>query len=248
MTPQLVTRFLTVHDIPALLQLEERQWETHQAASAEALRQRIEKHPELCIGSFCVHGGEAFASLFMRPISQPELEQARSWADCASGTHQAQASKRCASLFGISLTSVDPQAALALFDFFWPHALKNGWRDIYLGSPIPGLQRALAADPNLDIHTYVHTKRGGLPRDTQLRYYHRKGFQQIVSVLPDYFPHEASLNHGVLLRGHVPLSRWNPVWSLLPMNVLQALLRGLVRLSGVQAGRAKPSGMQGVNP
>ena len=243
-----VTRFLAVHDIPALLQLERRQWEAHQAASAEALRQRIEQHPRLCLASFCPSSGEALASLFMRPISQQEIQQARTWTDCSVGASPGPSAQRRYSLFGISLTSVEPQAALALFDFFWPHALKNGWCDIYLGSPIPGLQRALAADPQLNVHTYVHAKRGGLPRDTQLRYYHRKGFQQIVSVLPNYFPHQASLNHGVLLRGQVPLSRWNPLWSLLPMEVLQALLKGLVWLSGVQAGRAKPQGMQGVTP
>jgi hypothetical protein len=242
----IVSRFLSVNDIPRLLQLEQCQWEAHQAADTSALRQRIERHPDLCVGSFCARSGDVLASLFMRPISQREIQQARSWTQCAVGRIDDSATARGHSLFGISLTSVEPQAALALFDFFWPHALKNGWRDIYLGSPIPGLQRALAADPNLDIHTYVHTKRGGLPRDTQLRYYHRKGFQQIISVLPDYFPHEASLNHGVLLRGHVPLSRWSPMWSLLPMAVLQALLKRLVSLSGVQAGRAKPSEMQGV--
>lgn len=243
-----VTRFLTVSDIPALLRLERRQWEAHQAASPETLRQRIENHPQLCMASFCAQSGEALASLFMRPISQQEIQQARTWTDCSVGASPGPTGQRRCSLFGISLTSVEPQAALALFDFFWPHALKNGWRDIYLGSPIPGLQRALATDPQLDVHTYVHAKRGGLPRDTQLRYYHRKGFQEIVSVLPDYFPHEASLNHGVLLRGHVPLSQLNPLWALLPMELLQALLKGLVWLSGVQAGRARPTDMQGVAP
>lgn len=244
----IVSRFLSVNDIPRLLQLEQCQWEAHQAADASALRQRIERHPDLCVGSFCARSGDVLASLFMRPISQREIQQARSWTECAVDRTDGSAAARGHSLFGISLTSVEPQAALALFDFFWPHALKKGWRDIYLGSPIPGLQRALAAEPSLDVSTYVHAKRGGLPRDIQLRYYHRKGFQQIVSVLPNYFPHEASLNHGVLLRGHVPLSRWWPLWSALPMGLLQALLKGLVRFSGIQAGRAKPSGMQGVNP
>lgn len=248
MSPRFATRFLTVHDIPALLQLERRQWEAHQAASAETLRQRLENQPRLCMASFCPQSGEALASLFMRPISGQEIQKARTWTDCSLGTSPGPTAERSSSLFGVSLTSVEPQAALALFDFFWPHALKNGWRDVYLGSPIPGLQRALAVDPQLDVHTYVHAKRGGLPRDTQLRYYHRKGFQQIVSVLPDYFPHQSSLNHGVLLRGQVPLSRWNPLWSLLPMELLQALLKGVVWLSGVQAGRAKQPGLQGVTP
>ncbi|MFM8900099.1 MAG: hypothetical protein ACKOF9_09145 [Burkholderiales bacterium] len=184
MNKPLVTRFLDTRDIPALLALETRQWEDHQAADAQALHQRIASHPRLCIGSFCARSGEALASLFMRPISQQELQQARSWIDCAVGKQAALATCPGSSLFGISLTSVAPEAAQALFDFFWPHALKNGWHDIYLGSPIPGLQRARQADPSLDVMAYATAKRGGLPRDTQLRYYHRKGFQEIVSVLP----------------------------------------------------------------
>jgi hypothetical protein len=27
----------------------------------------------------------------------------------------------------------------ALLQFFWPRALRAGWRHIYLGSPVPGL-------------------------------------------------------------------------------------------------------------
>jgi hypothetical protein len=88
------------------------------------------------------------------------------------------------SLFGISLTSVDPQAAAAIFEFFWPHALKNGWREIYLGSPVSGLKCALDQDSSLDAKTYIYARRGGLPLDPQLRYYRKKGFTDIVSFIP----------------------------------------------------------------
>lgn len=241
----LVTRFLTLEDIPRLLELETRQWMDHQAADAQTLRQRIEAHPQLCVGSFCARSGEALASLFMRPIDPFEIQHARSWADCAAARPGRTANDSTNSLFGISLTSVNPDAASALFDFFWPHALKGGWRDIYLGSPIPGLAKALLANPGLDVERYVHSRRGGLPRDAQLRYYHRKGFKQIVAVVPDYFPHEASMNYGVLLRGKVPLSTSLPVWELMPKRMLQAVLKCLVSVSGLSVGRAKPSVLEG---
>ncbi|MFM8899375.1 MAG: hypothetical protein ACKOF9_05415 [Burkholderiales bacterium] len=70
----------------------------------------------------------------------------------------------------------------------------------------------------------------------------------LVQRFPNYFPHEASLNYGVLLRGKVPLSRLWPLWVCLPMGLLQAVLRSLMVLAGVQAGRAKPSVLGGVNP
>jgi hypothetical protein len=222
-----VARFLTFADIPALLQLESRQWTLHQAADANALHTRLTVHPGLCVGVFCTRTGKALASLFMKPIARVDLQRARCWSDCAAIGYPGIA-RVSNSLFGISLTSVDPQATAAIFDFFWPHALKNGWREIYLGSPVPGLKCALEQDPSLDVKTYIYARRGGLPLDPQLRYYSKKGFTDIVAVLPDYFPHEASLDYGVLIRGDVPLSRHCLVWKRLPLGAIQAMLGWIV--------------------
>jgi hypothetical protein len=237
MSRPLATRFLTLSDIPALLQLESRQWTSNQAADGEALRRRLTAYPELCVGSFHAHTGEALASLFMKPISRRGIEQARCWADCA----EAHAEGDPRRLFGISLTSIAPEAACALFEFFWPHALKNGCREIYLGSPVPGLRQAMQEDATLDAETYARSRRGELPRDAQLRYYHQKGFREVVAVLPGYFPHEPSLDHGVVLRGHVPLSRLCPLWQLLPMRVLRVLLAGIVRSQNMLERHARRS-------
>ncbi|WCM87896.1 hypothetical protein [Acidovorax sp. NCPPB 3576] len=211
-------RFLCLEDIPQLLRLEARQWTSEQAADEAALRDRILAHPDLCVGAFCPRTGEALASLFMKPVCRQAVLAARSWHDCAGHPVGAQRSR---SLFGISLTSVDPEAACELIRFFWPHALRNGWRDIYLGSPVPGLRRAMEDGQAPDAQTYVHSRRGGLPADAQLRYYHRKGFREIVGVRPDYFPHADSLDHGVLLRGAVPLAAGWPLWRILPFGLLR---------------------------
>ncbi len=235
----IVPRFLTIDDISTLLELESLQWASNQAASADALCKRLLDYPELCMGAFCSHTGKALASLFMRPISQQEIAHARRWEDCAVTTHDS-IEKKTNSLFGISLTSVDPRAAAALFSFFWPHALKNGWRQIYLGSPIPGFKRALENNPSLDVVTYAHTRRGKLPLDPQLRYYHGKGFTRIVAVLPDYFPHDASLDHGVLIQGTVPLSQLCPVWQRLPFKTLQVILNCIEHVEDIYAEYTRP--------
>ena len=232
MTKSFITRFLTVDDIPALQRLEALQWDSYQAATDAALRFRIETHRHLCVGAFCADTGEALASLFMRPISGSDLKQAKSWSDCAGDFNRITPCKKSRTLFGISFTSVDPGAAESLFQFFWPYALKQGWRHIYLGSPMPGLKRALEQDPRLNADTYAHSRRGGAPRDRQLRYYHQKGFQEVVAVLPGYFPHASSLDYGILLRGHVPLSALAAVWSLMPI--------GTVRTVTSLLGRAQP--------
>lgn len=196
----LVSRHLQVKDVPALMRLEHRQWDAAQAASESAVLSRLRAHPALCFGTFCARTGEALASLFMKPVERDHILRIRNWGDCASsGDDRPAGSSR--SLFGISLTSVDPQAVAVLEAHVWPRVCQAGWHEIYLGSPMPGLRHALSQEPFLNAHAYAHSKRGNLPRDAQLRYYHRKGLRDIVAVLPGYFPHGEALNYGVLLRG-----------------------------------------------
>ncbi|MBW8831292.1 MAG: hypothetical protein JF606_18080 [Burkholderiales bacterium] len=216
-------RFLALQDIPSLLRLEARQWSPEQAADEPSLRQRILTYPGLCVGSFCSHTGEAVSSLFMRPIHRDDLGRMRQWADVADLGSATFESTR--SLLGISLTSVDPRGAWGMIQFFWPHALKQGWRDIYLGSPIPGLKQAMLSDPQLTVQHYVLQRKRGLPRDPQLRYYHRMGFRHLVALKSDYFPHPSSLNYGVLLRGVIPLAWLWPLWRLLPWSALRSMSR-----------------------
>lgn len=234
-TPALATRFLTTDDIPALLRLEVRQWDGEQSADATAMCRRIKAHPNLCVGSFCTRTGEALASLFMKPIHADDIARAKSWYDCAALDGRARPSST-RSLFGISLTSTDGAAVWALIRFFWPHALREGWREIYLGSPVPGYARAVRATPALSADAYARMKRRGLPLDAQLRYYHQRGFKDLVAVKPDYFPHAASLDHGAVLRGVIPLSNLWPLWRRMPMSTLQAM-SGLISqlLSGSRA-------------
>lgn len=79
-----------------------------------------------------------------------------------------------ASLFlgPISLSSNDGTAVEALMAWLWPQALKAGRRDIYLGSPVPGLaawRRRQHPEGDVD-DDYVRARRHGLPADPQLRY------------------------------------------------------------------------------
>lgn len=211
------------------MRLEQRQWNEQQAADETTLRQRIDKYTGLCVGAFCPNTGEALASLFMKPVDAKDIRNASSWADCSAPSRGAKAGAS-SRLFGISLTSVDPRAAASVFEFFWPYALKRGYREIYLGSPIPGLKQALADDPALGVEAYVYSRREKWPRDAQLRYYYKKGFREIVAVLPNYFPHQQSLDYGVLLRGKIPLSRLCLLWKLMPFGLLQWVLG---RIAGI---------------
>lgn len=225
---QLHTRFVRLTDISALLRLEARQWAPHQAATADELRQRIARHPDLGVACFNRLTGEAVSSLFMKPLSREAIVRAPTWFDCVGVPPSTQHKASSNTLFGISLTSINPAGTQALMEFFWPHALRAGWTEIFLGSPIPGFAAALKRNPQLTATEYATQTHLGLPRDPQLRYYHQKGFREIVAVKPAYFPHHKSLDQAVVLRGTVPLSFLSPLWRRVPWPVL----RGLSNLAG----------------
>lgn len=222
-------RLLQARDIPRLLVLEHQKWSDGQAADAQAMAQRIAAHPQLCMGAFCPRTGKALASLFLKPIFAEQLQGARTWADCAQVSRQDRP-KPCRDLFGISLSSISPHGVEAIFAFFWPRALKAGWRHIYLGSPVPGLARWRQGEPHAPVESYIHAVRRGMPQDPQLRYYWQKGFRTIVACKAGYFPHAASLDYGVVVRGRIPLSSLAPLWRHVPLAWLRGMERCLARV------------------
>lgn len=219
---EVCVRFLSCADIPSLLELEQKKWTDDQRADAAMLASRIAAFPALSVGAFCARSGTARASLFMKPTRHDHIRQCSTWADCARKQHGDE-SARTGALFGISLSSVDSKAANAVFEFFWPYALKQGWSDVYLGSPVPGLRDWLSKNPDTPVTRYVQSQRQGLPLDPQLRYYFKKGFRRIVAIRDNYFPHEPSLDVGVLIQGKVPLSGLSFIWKRLPLSWLQRM-------------------------
>ncbi|MGZ3238111.1 MAG: hypothetical protein ACXU8A_12130, partial [Burkholderiaceae bacterium] len=121
-------------------------------------------------------------------------------------------------------TSIDPDAGLQLLAFEYLYALKQGYRYAFLGSPIPGLRRYLEREKNGSVEQYVYSKKqSGIPLDPQLRYYHDKGFKEIVAITPNYFPHVESCDYGVILKTHVPYSQFSPLVRLVPLDVLRTI-------------------------
>lgn len=60
----------------------------------------------------------------------------------------------------------------------------------------------------------------GHAQDPQLRYYWQKGFKTIVACKPDYFPHAASLDYGVVVRGASRCRPWRR-WRHVPLPWLR---------------------------
>lgn len=224
------TRFVVADDIGRLMRLEHRKWTAEQAARPEDLAGRIAAYPEFCIGSFCRRTGEALASLFARPLTAEHIRAAATWRECATAAPSTPARSR--TLFGISLTSVDPAAMEAMLRFFWPVAIKAGVREIYLGSPLPGLRAWRRTNPHAPVEEYARARRKGRPIDPQLYYYYEKGFRHLEAVRPDYFPHALSLDYGAVVRAPLPLSAAGPLLRILPLSWLRRL--ALLALSASQ--------------
>lgn len=222
-----IVRFLCVDDVDRLMTLEQQKWTAEQETSAAEMVRRIEVYPMLSVGVFCPLTGQALASLFMKPITTEQLLAANTWQDCARVDSLTRADT-CA-LFGISMSSTDHAAVDLLLEFIWPYELKNGWRSISLGSPVPGLRSWRRDNPETPVEDYVYARRNSLPLDPQLRYYHGKGASEIVTWKPDYFPHEASLDHGVVIRRAIPLAGAAPLWRLLPLSALKRMCARLAR-------------------
>ncbi len=220
---RITTRYLRLGDIPALLALERSQWTREQAASAEDFRARLAAFPELCNGAFDEETGELLASLFCKPTNEAEWVKPGDWKTSAelSGTDSPRTPYAGRALFGISLTSIEPAAALQLIAFQYLDAIRRGQRHAYLGSPMPGLSRHLSRNPGASVEAYARATRAGLPLDPQLRYYHGKGFREVVAVRENYFPHEASRDHGAILRTRVPFQWTRPLVLMLPTRVLR---------------------------
>jgi hypothetical protein len=219
-------RLLRRRDLPALMELEREKWTDVQAASEDQLCERIDAHPELAIGAFCTRTGRLLASLFMRPVADDFHRHVRTWEDCV----HAPLPRSSSTLFGISLSSRNSDGVTALLKFFWPIALKRGWRHIYLGSPMPGLRDWREANPDRPIDAYLRATHRGAPLDPQLRYYRSRGFTKIVCAKPRYFPHERSLDYGALVRGTIPLSPLAPLWAVLPEPYVRRVTRALSAL------------------
>jgi hypothetical protein len=226
-TTRFTTRPLRLGDIPALVDLEKRQWTDEQAASADMFRQRILEHPRLCAGAFRSDTGELVASLFCKPTAASDWTNHADWATRASRKAHGKAD----ALFGISLTSIDGGAALQLVAYQFLDAIKQGCRYIYLGSPMPGLAKHLSRYPQASVDAYARATRAGLPLDPQLRYYHGRGFCELVAVVDNYFPHEASRNYGAILRAKVPHTWLRPILRFVPQPALRMMSALAPRLS-----------------
>lgn len=224
---RLQVRFLGLHDLDALLVLEQQKWHPGQQASRQALAQRIRRHPDCCIGAFD-RSGRALASLFLKPLAARRIRAAASWEACVQA--DSTGTDHDGTLFGISLSSADPAAVQAIFRFFWPHALRQGWREVYLGSPMPGWRAWRHAHPDAELEDYARRRRANLPLDPQLRYYHARGFRSLVAVKENYFPHAASMDTAALLRARIPGSFAAPLWRRLPLSWTERLSAWMERL------------------
>jgi hypothetical protein len=149
----MTVRFLNTNDIPKLLTLEKKQWSGNQVPSAQTLRNRITQNPTLSIGVFCDITHQALASLFLKPTHKDDFYKKTNWQKCEEESTNIEKTK---DLFGISLSSINPDAADLIFGFFYACCMKDGWRSVYLGSPIPGYKKFIESNNTANVDYYVN--------------------------------------------------------------------------------------------
>ncbi len=232
--PNISSRFLTFDDIRALLALEQLKWLPEQVASAEILRLRIEYYPQLSFGAFNRTTGQLLVSVFCKPLDDYKLIEPENWSKYSrigsnNKSNPTQGSSHTA--FGISFTSINHSAAKRLSIFILLCLIRDGYRDIVLGSPVPGFRTFMEKYPNQSIENYVYAKTSsGSPRDRQLRYYYNLGFREIISIRADYFPHEDSKNYGVLLKREIPYQNLKHLLKILPIECIRTLSQLSLRI------------------
>ncbi len=224
---KIIVRKLSLNDIDKLIILEKKKWLENQLPNKITLATRINAYPELSFGAFCSVNNDALASLFLKPTNLNIFRNSDkvTWESCSKITEESL-NTTYKYLFGISLTSICPEATDKIFAYFYGYLLKENYRSVLLGSPIPGYQKALEKEANLCVYEYVNRKspsKPKLPYDPQLRYYYKRGFHHIISIQPDYFPHENSKDYGVILEGHIPLRELGFIWRHLPQSLLQKI-------------------------
>lgn len=225
-------RNLTVADIPNLLELESRKWEDDQSASAEMMYSRIMAYPDLCTGAFSREDGSILASSFLKPSSRESVLTGQNWAEMAE-INPSPADRDMRYLFGISLSSSDKHAVYNMYRYIVPHLVRCGYKSIFLGSPVPGLREWISKYPGKDIEKdYIFKKRNNLPVDPQLRYYHLRGFNRIVSFKKDYFPHYKAMDCGAVLECTLPFSYVYPIGQMVPLKRLHRFDEYLCRQLG----------------
>jgi hypothetical protein len=145
---------------------EEQKWTSEQRATPGVLRQRIKAYPDHRVGAFSQDSGKAIASLFVKQILKAVLERAETWAECA----EVEEVSESPTLFGISLTSLDGDAADSVMSTYVAPAVQQGRTELFLGSPVPGLRAWRAKNPSLPVEEY--------------------GCRNIEACKPDYSHHE----------------------------------------------------------
>lgn len=225
-------RNVTVSDIPALMELESQKWEDDQSASPEIFYSRIVAYPDMCVASFSAEDGKMLSSLFLKPTSKERVMASRNWAEMAE-INPSPADLDMRYIFGISLSSINKYAVYNMYRYIVPHLVRCGYKSIFLGSPVPGLREWISKNADKDIEKdYIFKTKNNIPIDPQLKYYHMRGFNKIVSFKKDYFPHYKAMDCGAVLECTLPFSYVYPFARAVPLKKFHRIDEYLCRQLG----------------
>jgi len=225
---KITVRHVVPSDVPTLVELDHRVWKTkEQQADSYTFIERIKNCGDTCWAVFI--GKAAIASLYIMGVTHKQVMKSNSWDQITDKGTARSSIPYSQEWFGIGLAATQnakkADAVEKLMTEAAIEALRLGIRYVYLGSPIPGLRKWLKKNRDKGINEYVYAKKvDNLPLDPQLRYYYKEGFRKIVQIKQNYFPHEKSLDYGVILRLENPFWRMKIAFRLLPTFLLRLII------------------------
>jgi len=213
-------------DIPLLRELEVEKWGIH-GFTVEMLQSIIKVAPSYSWGYYNRSKNKILGSCFVMGKSREDIIKAKDWFETTDNGFATSHDKKSKIWFGMSLSSSNDDAVLAILVDVFSKVLKDGIKEVYLGAPIPGFHKWSLKNPDKTVHDYIKLDRTPNSKnkhiDPLLSYYMHYGFQ-IVCVKDNYFPYESAHNYGVLIKYKNPIWFLSSVIKLIPNRVLTKVM------------------------
>ena len=220
------TRLLKEADVPSLRELEIEKWGVN-GFTNENLQSIIKLAPEYSWGYFDQTSHKILGSCFVMGKSKDQILNSKDWFETTDNGFATSHDKKSKTWFGMSLSSSNDEAVLAILIEVLSKVLKDGIKEIYLGAPITGFHNWARKNPNQTVNDYIKLFRTSNNKnkhiDPLLAYYMHYGFE-IVCAKENYFPYESADNYGVLIKFKNPIWFLSPIIKLIPKSIFEKIM------------------------
>lgn len=219
---KIIFKVRTFHsnDIEKIIQLDHLKWEEG-AANEDLIQSRLTHCLETSWGCFDAKG-DLHASIFLMRKERSNILTGKDWFDITDNGKAISNDPSANHLFSISFTSRSPEATLFIRKKLEAYCLRKKIISVLTGSPVPGYEKWIKKNENGKLEEYL-LKHQYRKLDHQLNLYKKYGFTKILAGKDNYFPHQKSMNYGVIIEKVTPWMKTLPL-KLIPEEILMKLI------------------------